>query len=73
MTNKTLSYHAAALMIAGSLLAGCGDAPDDPGPGGVTNADAEALDEAAAKLDRVDEEAYRRQVDAPADPLLNDE
>lgn len=65
----------AALALASSalLLAACGDAPDDPGPGGVSNADARALDEAAAKLDRADEDAYRAQVDAPPDPLLQDD
>jgi hypothetical protein len=34
------------------LLAACGGAPTDPGPGGLSNEDAEALDEAAAKLDQ---------------------
>lgn len=29
----------------------CGPANDDPGPGGVSAADAKALDEAAQKLD----------------------
>jgi hypothetical protein len=33
------------------LLNACGGAPTDAGPGGVSNEDAEALDEAAAKLD----------------------
>lgn len=32
-------------------LAACGDGPSNPGPGGVSNEDAKALDEAAAKLD----------------------
>ncbi len=54
------------------LFAACDGAPDDPGPGGVSNADAKALDEAAAKLDRVDEEQYREKVDAPPDPLLEE-
>lgn len=36
------------------LLAGCGPAPSDPGPGGVTAGDAEALDKAAQKLDERD-------------------
>ncbi len=53
-------------------LAACGGAPDDPGPGGVSNSDAQALDEAAAKLDRVDSEKYREQVDAPADPRIQE-
>jgi len=62
-----------ALASAALLVASCGDAPDDPGPGGVSNADAQALDEAAAKLDRADDDAYRAQVDAPPDPLLQDD
>jgi hypothetical protein len=33
------------------LLAACGPAATDPGPGGVTVEDARALDDAAAKLD----------------------
>jgi len=33
------------------LLAACGPAPTDPGPGGVTVEDAEALDEAAERLE----------------------
>lgn len=32
-------------------LGGCGDAENEPGPGGVSRADAQALDDAAAKLD----------------------
>lgn len=34
-----------------AALAACGDGPSSPGPGGVSNEDAKALDEAAAKLD----------------------
>jgi hypothetical protein len=34
-----------------ALLSACGGSPSDPGPGGVSNDDAKALDEAAAKLD----------------------
>jgi len=33
------------------LLAGCGPAPTDPGPGGVTVEDAKALDKAAERLE----------------------
>lgn len=33
------------------LLSACGPAPTDPGPGGVSVEDAEALDEAAARLE----------------------
>ena len=34
------------------LLAGCGKADSDPGPGGVTVGEARQLDRDAAKLDR---------------------
>ncbi|MEP3226682.1 MAG: hypothetical protein ABJO01_11955 [Parasphingorhabdus sp.] len=33
------------------LLMACGPAPNDPGPGGVTVGEAQALDEAAEMLD----------------------
>jgi hypothetical protein len=39
------------------LVSACGPAPTDPGPGGVSAADAEALDEAAEKLDERDSRA----------------
>lgn len=35
-----------------SILAGCGGSPNDPGEGGVTKAEAEALDQAAEQLDQ---------------------
>lgn len=73
MTYIGFKKYLIALAIANLSLASCGNAPDDPGPGGVTNADAEALDKAAEKLDRVDEDAYRKQIEAPSDPLLNDD
>jgi hypothetical protein len=34
------------------LIAGCGSSPNDPGVGGVTRAEADALNVAAATLDR---------------------
>lgn len=34
------------------LLSACGPAPTDPGPGGVSVEDAQALDAAAAKLEK---------------------
>ena len=34
------------------LLAGCGGSPNDPGEGGVTRAEADALDQAAEQLDQ---------------------
>lgn len=33
------------------ILAACGPAPTDPGPGGLTVEDAKALDDAASKLE----------------------
>lgn len=46
----------ALLVSAVAMLAvsACGPADSDPGPGGVTAADAEALDAAAKKLDERD-------------------
>lgn len=41
-----------AVLLALLSLAACGPAPTDPGPGGVTTEDAQALDKAAEKLDR---------------------
>lgn len=41
------------------LLAACGPADSDPGPGGVTAGDAKALDEAAQKLDERDRKASK--------------
>ena len=61
-----------AILFLALSLAACGAAPNDPGPGGVSNSDAQALDEAAAKLDRVDSEKYREDIDAPPDPLLEE-
>lgn len=40
-----------ACLIAAILLAGCNSTGNDPGPGGVTQREAEALDAAAQKLD----------------------
>ena len=45
------------LLISATLLlsvSACGPADSDPGPGGVTAADAKALDDAAKKLDERD-------------------
>jgi hypothetical protein len=49
------SLSGAALL----MLAGCGPADNDPGPGGVTAGDAEALDAAAQKLDERDQTAAK--------------
>ncbi len=51
------------------LLAACGPAGNDPGPGGVTVDEARALDDAAAMLDerRLPEEALR-ETPPPATP-----
>jgi hypothetical protein len=48
-------HHYALAMLGLLILASCGPADTDPGPGGVTNADAKALDEAAKKLDERDQ------------------
>lgn len=40
-----------ALLPAVLLLAACGSRDNDPGPGGVTQGEAKALDEAAEMLD----------------------
>ena len=39
------------LTVCSGLMVACGPAPNDPGPGGVTVGEAEALDEAAEMLD----------------------
>lgn len=39
-------------LILPVLLAGCGPADNDPGPGGVTVGEARALDEAAEMLEK---------------------
>ncbi|MFM2099782.1 MAG: hypothetical protein RLZZ366_1321 [Pseudomonadota bacterium] len=39
------------LALISLSVAACGGSPNDPGVGGVTKAEAEALNEAAAKLD----------------------
>jgi hypothetical protein len=56
----TAARNCCALAMIGLLmLASCGPADTDPGPGGVTAADAEALDEAAKKLDERDQAAAK--------------
>ena len=45
------SRAGALLACAAALLAGCGAADNDPGPGGVTVGEARALDEAAEMLE----------------------
>jgi hypothetical protein len=52
-------HHYALAIMALLMLASCGPADTDPGPGGVTAADAEALDEAAKKLDERDRTAAK--------------
>ena len=42
--------HAIALVLA-AMLAACGPGENDPGPGGVTEGEAKALDDAAEMLD----------------------
>ncbi len=48
--------------LAASALAACGAADNDPGPGGVTKGEAQALDDAAAML----EDTTRGPADANA-------
>ena len=48
---KKSSLFLAVLLL---LTSACGPADSDPGPGGVTAADAKALDAAAKKLDERD-------------------
>lgn len=40
------------LALSLAVLAGCGPNPSDPGPGGVTVSEAEALDDAAEMLEQ---------------------
>ena len=58
----------AALVAACLLLAGCGEADNDPGPGGVTVGEAQALDEAAEMLDQ-----QRLPTEALDDPVATPE
>lgn len=44
--------HKAACLALALLAAACGPKDTDPGPGGVTVAEAKALDQAAAMLDQ---------------------
>ena len=53
----TMRSSTNALLISAALIltvTACGPADSDPGPGGVTAGDAEALDAAAKKLDERD-------------------
>ncbi len=43
-----------AMLAIMFLLAGCGGSPNDPGVGGVTRGEAEALNDAAAMLDQTE-------------------
>ena len=52
-----MAFSKAALVILAALIlsvSACGPTDSDPGPGGVTGADADALDAAAKKLDERD-------------------
>lgn len=50
MILRTVTSALAAGVLALSL-GGCGSSDADPGPGGITQGEAEALDKAAAMLD----------------------
>jgi hypothetical protein len=51
---------------SGALLASCGSNDTDPGPGGVTVAEAKALDEAAEMIDARKPPAEALKEGAPA-------
>lgn len=40
------------MLLPALLLGGCGGSPNDPGEGGATKAEADALDQAAKQLDQ---------------------
>lgn len=40
------------MLLPALLLGGCSGSPNDPGEGGVTRAEADALDQAAKQLDQ---------------------
>lgn len=46
-----MTQTSTALLALALMLAACGPAGNDPGPGGVTVDEARALDDAAAMLD----------------------
>jgi hypothetical protein len=61
-----MRYRSILLLSCASMglaLSACGPADGDPAAGGVSASDAEALDEAAEKLDRRDIEAAKEQAD----------
>lgn len=45
-------YRLAIVALTAALLASCGKADNDPGPGGVTVGEARALDEAAEMIEQ---------------------
>lgn len=47
----TTTYKRSAMLCLAAMLAACGPADNDPGPGGVTAGEAKTLDEAAEMLD----------------------
>ena len=56
------------ILTASLLLAACGKADNDPGPGGVTVGEAKALDEAAEMIEarRLPPEALRSPAPIPS-------
>ncbi len=42
------------VLILAALLSGCGGSPNDPGVGGVTRSEAQALNDAAEMLDQTE-------------------
>lgn len=59
--NARLVIMKTAIIAPLLLLAACGPADGDPGPGGVTAGDAKALDRAAQKLDERDQAAAKNE------------
>ena len=50
------------------FLVGCGGSPNDPGEGGVTRAEADALDHAAEKLD---DQSMQHNINQPTRQTAN--
>ncbi|WP_373487649.1 hypothetical protein [Blastomonas sp.] len=64
--NINVAVSACALAAMSFGVASCGPAEHDPGPGGVTVGEAEALDEAAEMLDERNADPSSAPESAPA-------
>lgn len=70
MTNPRSKLLTLAPLLSGViLLAACGPAENDPGPGGVTVGEARALDEAAEMLDEQNAPLTESGTPAADDPV----